>query len=273
MRALPSNSNLDSVIAFDITPGERDSPVLLHVPHSSTAVPDAVRDGLLLDDADLASELAAMTDADTDVIAEAAAGTARLRPWLFVNRLSRLVVDPERFPDDREEMNALGMGAVYERTSKLGVLRQPTALERQALIDAYFTPYARALADLVRRRLASIGAVSIVDVHSYPALALPYELHGNGPRPDICIGTDLFHTPASLATAAGEAMRAALSDATIEQDSPFSGSYVPDDQYRVNNRVRSVMLECRRDVVASRQPAIASGLAALIDRIEAEHAP
>lgn len=81
-----------------------------------------------------------------------------------------------------------------------------------------------------------------------------------------------FHTPASLATAACETMQAALPNATIGQDSPFSGSYVPDDQYRVDNRVSSVMLECRRDVVASRLAAIAGGLAALIDRIEAKHA-
>lgn len=74
---MPSNRDLDRMTPFDIIPGERQSPVLLHVPHCSTAIPDAVRGRLLLDDGELAAELAAMTDADTDVVSEAAARTAR----------------------------------------------------------------------------------------------------------------------------------------------------------------------------------------------------
>lgn len=35
---------------------------------------------------------------------------------VVVNQLSRLVVDPERFPDDGEPTTAFGRGAVYTRT-------------------------------------------------------------------------------------------------------------------------------------------------------------
>jgi N-formylglutamate deformylase len=52
-----------------------------------------------------------LTDAHTEELAIRAAEGAALRPWLFVNRLSRLVVDPERLPDEGEEMRAVGMGA------------------------------------------------------------------------------------------------------------------------------------------------------------------
>ena len=129
-----------------------------------------------------------------------------IRPWRFVNRLSRLVVDPERFPDEREEMRAVGMGAVYTRTTH----RRGAAArghDREPLIERYFQPYARAITEAVTERLAD-GRAVIIDVHSYPSGPLPYELHGDGPRPAVCLGTDAFHTPPGLPAAAGRHSRA-----------------------------------------------------------------
>ena len=100
---------------FDSTPGASSSPVILHVPHASREITPEARAGLPADDAAVAEELDHLTDAHTDVIARRAAQAAAIRPWIFENRWSRLVVDPERFPDDREEMRAVGMGAVYTK--------------------------------------------------------------------------------------------------------------------------------------------------------------
>src|SRR5690625_322142 len=194
---------------FEIIPGAASSAVILHVPHASRHIPEEVRDGILLSDADLEAELDAMPHAETDRIAAQAAEAARIRPWVFVNRASRLVVDPERFPDEREEMNAAGMGAVYERTSRGEPLRTPSAIERAALIDTFFAPYASSIARLVRSRLEAVEHVTIIDLHSYPRDALPYELHAGGARPEICVGTDPFHSPAELRDQALAAMRIA----------------------------------------------------------------
>lgn len=83
--------------SFEIVPGDPASTVVLHVPHSSRVIPDEVRAGIVLDDDALAADLDAITDARTDEIALQAADLAGLRPWVFVNRLSRLVVDPSGF--------------------------------------------------------------------------------------------------------------------------------------------------------------------------------
>ncbi|PRY62962.1 N-formylglutamate amidohydrolase [Knoellia remsis] len=253
--------------SFEIIPGDPTSSVVLHVPHSSTAIPDEVRAGIVLSDDELTAELAAMTDADTDVVAAGAADLAAIRPWIFVNRLSRLVVDPERFPDEREEMNEVGMGAVYEGTSDLRVLRSPTEGEREGLVERYFAPYSAAFAALVRERLEAVGAVTIVDVHSYPVEALLYERHGDGPRPEVCVGTDDFHTPPALVDAAVSAMSSAGPTGEVGLDSPFAGCYVPLDQFGRNTDVTAVMLEIRRDVVASRMPHLQRAAAALVDAI------
>ncbi|GAA0913101.1 N-formylglutamate amidohydrolase [Virgisporangium ochraceum] len=228
-------------MAFDLLAGDPASPVLLHVPHASTHVPAEVRRDLRLTDAELATELALITDAHTDLIAECAAAQAPVRPHRFVNRVSRLVVDPERFPDEREELRAVGMGAVYTRTTGGAVLRD----DDPALLDAYFHPYAEAMTSTVDELLAARGRVTIVDVHSYPSRPLPYELHADGPRPPVCLGTDPFHTPPDLLAAAEEA----FGDTAV--DTPFAGCYVPLKHYGRAHAVHSIMIEIRRDIYMS----------------------
>jgi N-formylglutamate deformylase len=244
-------------VGYRIEPGAGGSPVLLHVPHASTAIPPEVRAGLLLDDVELAAELAAMTDARTDHIAAAAADRARARPWSFVNELSRLVVDPERFPDEREEMAAVGMGAVYTRTSDGRPLRTG---DHSGLLARWFEPYARAMSQLVDDRLTAAGRVTIVDVHSYPAERLRYE-RGGPVRPAVCLGVDPDHTPQWLVAAA----RTAFADCgDIAVNTPFAGCYVPLKHYREDMRVTAVMVEARRDTTVA---AVVAGLTRLIDAV------
>lgn len=254
-------------MAFEVLAGDPASTVLLHVPHASTHVPAEVRRHLRLTDAELATELALITDAHTDLIAERAAAQARARPHRFVNRASRLVVDPERFPDEREELRAVGMGAVYTRTTHGAVLRD----DDPALLDAYFHPYAEAMTSTVDELLATLGRVTIVDVHSYPSRALPYELHTDGPRPPVCLGTDPFHTPTWLLAAAEEA----FGDTAV--NTPFAGCYVPLKHYGRAHAVQSIMIEIRRDTYLSEPGGpphdgldrIADALAGLVTRIGA----
>ncbi|MFF4486128.1 N-formylglutamate amidohydrolase [Streptomyces sp. NPDC001544] len=256
--------------SFELLPGADDSPVILHVPHSAREIPDAVRAGIVLDDAALERELDHITDAHTAELAEAAAGLAAVTPWRFVNRLSRLVVDPERFPDEREEMLAVGMGAVYTRTTHRTELR-PDGTDPEPLIERYFRPYARAMTEAVAGRLAATGRAVVIDVHSYPREVLPYELHGAGPRPAVCVGTDAFHTPPELAELAGK-MFARCGETGL--NSPFSGAYVPLEFYGRDRRVGALMVEIRRDtymtepggpVVGPGLSGPASALAGLVD--------
>ncbi|MFF0588230.1 N-formylglutamate amidohydrolase [Streptomyces sp. NPDC003781] len=261
----------DAPPVFELLPGAPHSPVLLHVPHSSREIPADVRSGIVLSDAELERELDHMTDAHTAEIAGLAAGLAGLTPWRFVNRTSRLVADPERFPDEREEMAAVGMGAVYTRTSHREVLR-PAGTDPGPLVERYFRPYARAMTEAVADRLAATGRAVILDVHSYPSRPLPYELHGAGPRPPVCLGTDAFHTSPGLLAAAREAF-APCGETGL--DSPFGGTYVPLDFYGTRAEVGALMVEIRRDTYMTEPggPAgpglsrLAGSLAALVDAV------
>ncbi|MEV0219836.1 N-formylglutamate amidohydrolase [Streptomyces sp. NPDC050704] len=255
--------------SYRLLPGAPDSPVILHVPHSSRVIPADVRSGIVLEDAVLARELDHITDSHTARIAAAAAERCATAPWRFVNELSRLVVDPERFPDEREEMLAVGMGAVYTRTTHRAELR-PAGYDGQPLVERYFHPYAAAVTDAVAGRLDAVGRALIIDVHSYPTERLPYELHGDGPRPPVCLGRDGFHTPAGLVALAEKAFGGFGGTGV---DSPFKGTYVPLKYYGSDPRVSALMIEIRRDVYMTEPggppgpglDALADALAELVD--------
>jgi N-formylglutamate amidohydrolase len=253
--------------------GDATSTVILHVPHAATHIPPAAREHIRLDDEQLATEVAHITDAHTDLIAERATQAAQARPFRFVNRLSRLVVDPERFPDEREEMAAVGMGAIYTRTTHGDTLRDSHPQHEAELLATYFHPYAAAMTSLVDERLDAAGSVTLVDVHSYPTHALPYELHKTGDRPAICLGTDPFHTPPDLLAAAQTAFGAF----PTANDTPFRGCYVPLVHYGRAHAVQSIMIEIRRDTYMAEPggpphdglAAVVQALADLINRLPA----
>lgn len=220
--------------------------VVLHVPHDSTRIPEAVRRGIVLDDEALARELLASTDHHT---ADLVRGLDVDGVRLHVNGLSRLVVDPERFLDpQREETEAVGRGAVYTRGFDGTVLRDTSGpdwpRERADLISSHYTPYHTAFDDLVGEVVDTHGECTIIDVHSYPQHAQPYELHPDGDRPEVCIGTDETHTPPWLADTIADHARAM--GLTTASNTPFRGTFVPTPLLG-DARVRSVMIEIRRD--------------------------
>jgi N-formylglutamate deformylase len=232
-----------AVDAFTLLNGTPSLPVVVHAPHGGTWIPEEERPAFLLDDAALAEEIRLMTDHRTGGLAEAAAD---LGAAVFANHLSRLVVDPERFPDEREEMEAAGMGFAYTATSDGRPLRRLTDADRARLRGQWYDPYADAMEGLVAAVRDRFGRCVVVDLHSYPSRPLPYERRPDAPRPEACIGTDPFHTPEGLARlveTAGDAL--GLGHA---RNTPFAGCYVPLAMYRKDGRVTSVMLEVRRDV-------------------------
>ena len=224
-----------------MTRPQRSAVTVVHVPHASRVIPPKVRVGIVLSDEALEFELDQMTDSFTDVLVARALDGVSDGPEVIAAPVSRLVVDVERFPDEREAMNAVGMGAVYTRTHDGAVLREeidPT------LVGCYQEPHARAVAEAVTDRLEARGQALVIDVHSYPSAQLPYEMAEPGAeRPEICLGVDEVHTPPELVARA----RDAFEGFEIAINSPFAGAYVPLRYYGREPRVAAIMIEIRRD--------------------------
>ena len=225
------------------------SPVIIHVPHASLNIPPKYRSDFSLSDTELDEEARTMADLGTDHLARATYDLSLIKPSLFINNLSRLVFDPERFNDESEEMNSVGMGVLYSQTSSGVPLRSLSDGRSGELIETLFNPYSLALDSLVSRTLDKHGKVIIIDLHSYSKDPLGYELHQDLPRPEVCLGVDGFHTSPQLLSVAKEVFSSTYS---VEINSPFIGTYVPLSFYAKDSRVQSIMLELRKDAYGSK---------------------
>ncbi len=219
------------------------SPLIVHIPHSSIFIPESERLTFRLSDSDLNGELLQMTDRYTDDLFSKA---VELGGTLFVNRVSRFVFDPERFPDDESEpMANKGMGAVYTKTSTGNPLRVNNFSldDRRRVMDQYFNPYSKALEEEVARTLKAFGKCFILDGHSFPSIPQPYE-NPDSNRPDICIGFDSFHASDDVVTKIENICKS--NNYASGRNEPFSGSYVPLKYFQKESTVKSLMVEIRR---------------------------
>lgn len=222
--------------------------VIIHLPHDSLEIPLEVRRQFILSDDELSAEKARMADLYTLEIFN-----DKSRPATIIRSpVSRLVVDVERFEDDAQEpMAKRGMGAVYTVTSEMKPLRYPLSpREREALMTAYYRPHHAKLEEAVSATIHRHGHCLVLDCHSFHSKPLPYELADQSlDRPDICIGTDEFHTSTKLSRIFVDAF---LSEGwSVAVNDPFSGALVPYSRHLRDSRVMSIMVEVSRRLYLS----------------------
>jgi N-formylglutamate amidohydrolase len=206
--------------------------LLIHVPHASVFIPSAVRGQFLLDDAALMREAAASADLHTDALATA----AWPRASIVTARVSRIVIDVERFEDDRaEEMARVGRGMIYTHTHAGWRMRRAlSADERAELHKTYYTPHWHGLRQAARGR-------TLIDLHSYPREPWPVERDPAAGRPEIDLGTSERVTPRQWVRAA----RAHFQDLgfCVGRNTPYAGVIDAGAD-------AAMMIEIRRDMLA-----------------------
>ena len=114
---------------------------------------------------------------------------------------------------------------------------------REHVLKDYYDPFHRTLELTVDRANNTRGHVFIMDCHSFSPVPLPYEKDKLPDRPDICIGTDWYHTPGQIGPWACAFFR--RRGYRVSMDRPYSGSIVPMKYYH-KNRVLSLMVEVNR---------------------------
>ena len=219
---------------------------ILHIPHSSTYIPEKCRDLFYLDDQHLQTELLLMPDRYTDELFDISEIPEENK---IVFPYSRLICDVERFRDDKlESMAERGMGVCYRVSSSLKPLKRVPADHREEMLALYDQHHAT-LTAAADRVVQVQGQGLLIDCHSFPSSQLPYEAVGQkeGPRqrPDICVGTDLeCHTPLWLR----DFLVRGFEDRgySVTENYQFRGTLVPMKYYHSDKRLMSVMIEVNR---------------------------
>lgn len=104
----------------------------------------------------------------------------------------------------------------------------------------------------VAASLSAHGRCLVIDCHSFPNLRLPYEdRDASASRPDICIGTDEYHTTNALRDAAVSVFESAGYSVAVNY--PFAGALVPASRYQEDPRVAAVMIEVNRKLYMNEQ--------------------
>ncbi len=221
-----------------------ESNLILNIPHSSTLITGlnpaphfrSLATCLAFMQM-LYMELLPMTDWYTDELFINGIGTPVVAP------VSRIICDTERFRNDEDEpMAKIGMGVCYSTTHDLK--RTWTPFYRKWALENVYDVHHRKLEEAVDKALREHGSALILDCHSFSPVPLPYEPDQDPDRPDICIGTDEFHTTDELTEKAVEFFSG--KGCSVRINSPYSGTIVPLKHLNKEKRVHSIMIELNR---------------------------
>ena len=221
--------------------------IVIHIPHASKYIPDEYLKYFTLSKKDLEVEILKMTDHFTDELFDVSSHNIDLLKF----PISRLLVDVERFEkDELEPMSKVGMGCIYEKTYDGNSLKNVEYIKGE-LINKFYKTHHKNFTKIVDTKLKQNNKVLIIDCHSFPKYPLPYESNQAMDRPEICIGTDNFHTSEKLKNSFGELFEGL--NFTLKYNEPFKGSIVPHKFYNNDKRVQSIMIELRRDLYMDEQ--------------------
>ena len=212
--------------------------ILLHIPHSSYIIPKEYKKLFCISEKELRQEQIKMTDSYTNEL-------FNLPFKKLVFPISRLICDVERFRDEKdEEMTKQGMWVCYEKTHTLKKLKVVTKEHKQEILEKYYDKHHQNFEKEVENILKKNKNCLIIDCHSFPSKALPYEIYQQDERPNICIGTDEYHTNKELVKYLKNNFEKLGYSVGI--NTPFKGAIVPLKFYKKEKRIQSIMIEINR---------------------------
>lgn len=224
------------------------SVIVLNIPHSSSFIPQKYRPLFIVNEKKINEELRCMTDWYVDELFRHFYQTETVK-----TDVSRLICDTERFADDSvEQMARKGMGVIYTHSHNGDVIKKVPDGHKDEILKKYYRYHHRKLTRSVASMLKTWNRALIIDCHSFSSVPFDCDRDQHPDRPDFCIGIDPFHTPYQLVDYAYSHF-SANGKYSVDINTPFYGSIVPEKYYRKDSRVHSIMIEVNRSLYMDEQ--------------------
>lgn len=213
--------------------GEFTKSIILHIPHASTKL----NGGYYTNPYEAHKELMLTTDWYADKIFDLPFPTHQ-------PEFSRVVCDVERLPDHEEPMAKVGMGWYYTHSDSGKEIRKDNMAYRYEVNHTLYFPYHAHFTNRVWQMLNYQKVCTIIDCHTFNNNPTKRDLNQDPDRPDICIGTDDYHTPDWLTKYVVNFLE--KKGFTVKVNNPYSGTMVPLTYYQKDKRVQSIMIEVNK---------------------------
>jgi len=230
------NLGFDTLNMIDLFENKIDtSSVILHIPHSSTFIPSY--EGFVSREA-VETQIELLTDFHTEKIFDINGITKIVTPF------SRVFCDVERLKDADEIMFKSGRGFFYTHSDNGNMLRIDMNGFKETVYNDYYLSHHSKLKQEVENKLNQFGTALIIDCHSFSDTPFESDIDKELKRPDICIGTDSYHTPKHLLDLFVNHFWE--QGFTVGVNHPYSGTMIPMDYYHKNSNVHGIMIEVNR---------------------------
>ncbi|WP_145104901.1 N-formylglutamate amidohydrolase [Cereibacter sediminicola] len=238
-----------------IRPERRDTSVIFSSPHSGRDYPASLVGRTILDERTLRSSEDAFVD-------ELLAPAPLLGAPLLLARVPRAYVDMNRAADEMDPALIEGISRAPHNprvSSGLGVIPRVVAngrsiyrgkmplSEAEARIARYWTPYHRALRDLIEESRTLFDEAVLVDCHSMPHEAIETHARPGQPTPEVVLG-DRFGAAASREVVDRIEEAFVSAGLRVVRNAPFAGAYIAQAYGRPSRNQHVVQVEVDRSL-------------------------
>ena len=214
--------------------------ILIHVPHSSTKIPNIFYKNKILNKNDVTKLNQFLCDKYVD----------KLIPKSYTKlifKYSRIFCDVERYKDyDKEIMYKYGMGICYTKDNKGNTFIKHKKGYEENVIKNYYDKHHKKLDKLSKEKLRKYNTLYLFDFHSYSS-NLVKDLFNKENNPDICIGFNEYFKSDELIIFTKKFFE--QKGFSIKYNYPYEGTIIPNYYYNKRNvDIKSIMIELNKRI-------------------------